>query len=327
MSDNPVSIAMEEIRQNVKNGTKKLSLLPMFWKYMIPEMKAKMVFFSLLAVQILLMFYSLTKGSEQDDLLLINYLLHGDWEKGFNMFAVFSIFFVVSTILVLMAVFKYILMMISVSLDNRGETICRLIFNCTKYLTLICILYFSFGCLGIDTRSILASLGVVSLAISIGSKDLVNNIVSGLTIIFEGNLQVGDIVEIAGYRGIIQEIGVRSTKLLGKGNNIKFIDNSDVRNVLNLTKLNSVITTDVVIPSSQSLDDVITMLEEELPKIKEKESRIIDGPSYYGVTKFGGNSSTICIVTECSETDYYDVDKYLNKALFDLFKEKGIQIG
>ena len=114
--------------------------------------------------------------------------------------------------------------------------------------------------------------------------------------IFENDFQVGDIVEISGNRGLVQEIGVRSTKLFVKGNNIKYINNRDVKNVLNLTRLNSCITTELTIPSSQSLDDVISMLEEELPKIGAKESRIKEGPTYYGVTKFNGNSSTIAII-------------------------------
>ena len=325
-SDDLISNAAEGINKNPGENSENRHTIPLFWNYMLPEQKAKTVFFCFLALEITLVLFGLLKGSELNDTLLISYLLNGEWEKQINLFSLFSVFIIIVINLVLLAFIRYILMLISLPLDSRGQTICRLLFNLTKYIAIISVLYYSFGSLGFDTRSILASLGIVSLAISLGSKDLVNDIVAGVMMIFENDFQVGDIVEISGNRGLVQEIGVRSTKLFVKGNNIKYINNRDVKNVLNLTRLNSCITTELTIPSSQSLDDVISMLEEELPKIGAKESRIKEGPTYYGVTKFNGNSSTIAIVTECRESDYYVVESYLNKALIDLFREKDIKL-
>ena len=226
-----------------------------------------------------------------------------------------------------MKIIRYLLLVISIPMDTKGETICRLIYSMLQYIMLIVILYFSFGYLGFDTTSILASVGFLTLAISIGSRDLVADVLAGITIVFEGEYQVGDMVEIGGYRGQVQEIGVRSTKIIGRGNNVKIIGNRDVKNVINLTRMNSWIPIEVKIPISEPLDKIEAVLEEELPKIGKKNPKILGGPYYYGILSFDKGSAVISIMTECHEQDYNNLQRYLNKELYELFRQKKIPLG
>ena len=78
--------------------------------------------------------------------------------------------------------------------------------------------------LGTDTNAMLASAGIVSLVIGLGARPLISDILAGLFIIFEGDFRVGDIItEKSNYRGRVQEIGIRSTKLLDDGQNVKIM--------------------------------------------------------------------------------------------------------
>ena len=100
-------------------------------------------------------------------------------------------------------------------------------------------LYYCFALFGVDTATLLASAGILSIAISLGAKDMVGDILAGLFIIFEGEFRVGDIVMIGDWRGTVLEIGVRTTKIEDGSKNIKIIRNSNVTDVINMTKRSS----------------------------------------------------------------------------------------
>ncbi|MDR9824701.1 mechanosensitive ion channel, partial [Vibrio sp. FNV 38] len=139
-------------------------------------------------------------------------------------------------------------------------------------------LYYALSYLGVDTRAILASVGIIGLGLTTGARDLISDILSGISLIFEGEYQMGDIVSIDGYRGMVQEIGVRTTKLEGRGGNIKTIRNSDVKNVINLTKLNSWVPVTIKVDVNYPLRDVEAILAETLPRIGETCPEILSGP-------------------------------------------------
>ena len=78
--------------------------------------------------------------------------------------------------------------------------------------------------------------GVLALIIGLGSQSLVADILAGIFIVFEGEFQVGDIVIIDGWRGEVKEIGIRTTKLVDVGGNIKIVNNSEIKTIINQTQ-------------------------------------------------------------------------------------------
>ena len=74
------------------------------------------------------------------------------------------------------------------------------------------------------------------MIIGLGSQSLVADILAGIFIVFEGEFQVGDIVIIDGWRGEVTEIGMRTTKLIDAGYNIKIVNNSEIKTIINQTQ-------------------------------------------------------------------------------------------
>lgn len=225
-----------------------------------------------------------------------------------------------------MTLSRLILQAICSYTGTRGETLCRLIYNFIEYISVFMAAYYIFEYLGYDTGAVIASLGLVTLALSLGAKDMVADILAGISIIFEEDFQVGDIVEIDGYRGMIQEVGVRSTKIIGQGNNIKIINNRDIKSIINMTRLNSWYAIDMNISAAESLERVEKILDEQLKRIGAKEKTIISGPFYKGVTALGNGVATITIIAECKEQDYNHVRRYINRELRLLFNRENIKM-
>ena len=102
-----------------------------------------------------------------------------------------------------------------------------------RYVTVITVMYFGLEYLGFSTGTIIASLGVLSLALSLGAQHLIKDILAGLAIVFDRNFHIGDVVEIGGKVGVVQEIGVRATRLTVGGNDTFYINNSEIKSILN----------------------------------------------------------------------------------------------
>jgi len=97
---------------------------------------------------------------------------------------------------------------------NRALTIHSVVLNVVKYVIYFMALGYILSELGVNYAAYVASLSVIGLAIGFGSQGLVQDMVTGFFIIFEQQFDVGDMVEISGQTGVVQELGLRMTKLI-----------------------------------------------------------------------------------------------------------------
>lgn len=257
---------------------------------------------------------------------IMHYVFSERWEKNLNIFAFTNaiILFVIANLLAV--VIRRLLMVFARIFGARGETVCRLLDNVIKYMTILCILYYCLGMFGVDTKTLLASAGIMSVIIGLGSQALISDILAGLFIVFEGEFRVGDIVTIGDWRGTVLEIGVRTTKIQDPSDNIKIISNSSVSGVINMTKQHSYAFADVGIEYGESLERVEHILKDELPLVKKRVPSIIDGPFYKGVVELGNNSVNIRLVAQCAESDRIQLSRDLNREIKLIFDKNNISI-
>lgn len=254
------------------------------------------------------------------------YVLSDRWQRGFNIFAMTACLieiclFVVATMLV-----QWVLRILSNTFDARGETVCRLLRSFVKYISVIAAMYYCLALFGVDTATLLASAGILSLVIGLGAKSLVSDIIAGLFLIFEGEFRVGDIVTVGDWRGTVTEIGVRTTKIEDGAKNVKIISNSNVTGIINMTRKYSMAVCDVGIEYGESLERVENVLSRELPKLQERLPSIRSGPFYKGVKELGDNSVNIRIVAECAEKDRFQLVRDLNREVKLIFDRNEINI-
>ncbi|MCD8199945.1 MAG: mechanosensitive ion channel [Coriobacteriaceae bacterium] len=254
------------------------------------------------------------------------YILGGNWEHGLNIFAITACIMFICVAVTLVVVIEWLLSLLGGVLNARGETICRLLRSFIKYATAIGMIYYCLVLIGIDTTTLLASAGILSIAISLGARELVGDIISGLFIIFEGEFRVGDIIKVDDWRGTVMEIGIRTIKIEDAAQNIKIIRNSDVNDVINMTKKYSYLSIEVGIDYDESIERVENILAEELPKIGERLPAIIKGPYYRGVVAFEDSAVMLRIAVQCEEKDRPQLERDLNREMKLLFDDHEIDI-
>ncbi|HIS40136.1 MAG TPA: mechanosensitive ion channel [Candidatus Aphodovivens avistercoris] len=257
---------------------------------------------------------------------VFSYVLGGDWVYGLNVFAITMCIMIACVVMTVTMIVQQLLKLLAGVFGARGETMCRLVSSFIKYASIIGMVYYCLMVIGIDTTTLLASAGILSIAVSFGAKELVSDILSGLFIIFEGEFRVGDIIQVGSRSGTVIDIGVRTTKINDGSGNIIILRNSEVSNVMNMTKESSYASCDMDIEYGESIERVEAILEEEFPNIRRRFPAIEDGPFYKGVVSLADNSVTIRIVVQCAETDRGQLERDLRREMKLIFDEHQINI-
>ena len=209
---------------------------------------------------------------------------------------------------------------------KKAKTIARLMVSFLKWVIFLCSIFFILDAWGANTTTMLASAGVLTLIIGLGAQSLIADILAGIFIVFEGEFQVGDIVIIDSWRGEVKEIGMRTTKLVDAGGNIKIVNNSEIRTIINQTQELSVAKTYVSISYGARIEKVEAVIADNIGKMKEKIPAIVEGPYYKGVSELGESGVVLLFIAKCKEDDYYQVGRDLNREVKIMFDDNGIEI-
>ena len=209
---------------------------------------------------------------------------------------------------------------------KRGQSLASLLSSFAKYLGAIILIFAILGTLGIDTTVLLASAGILSLIVGLGAQPLIEDIFAGIFIVFEHTFEIGDIIVVDGFRGTVKEMGIRSTKIEDAGGDVKVINNSDIRTLINMTSKLSTAICDISISYSADIKKVEKVIAENLPKIKERHKSIVNGPTYVGVQSLSDSAVILRVIAECNETMRYQVQRDINRELKLIFDKNRISI-
>ena len=209
---------------------------------------------------------------------------------------------------------------------KQGRAILDLTCSLIKYAAVILLVFFVLKTMGVDTTAILAGIGILGLVVGLGAQPLIADIIAGLFIVFEKLFEVGDIIVVDGFRGSVKEVGIRTTKIEDAGGNIKIVNNSDIKTLVNMTQALSVASCEMCIEYGESLERVEAILKDNLDKVKEAIPEIIEGPFYKGVSALADSSVNLKFIAKCEEGSRYQVERDLNRQFKLLFDKHNINI-
>ena len=150
--------------------------------------------------------------------------------------------------------------------------------------------------------------------------------VTGFFLLIDAQYNVGDIVEVGGFRGTVKEIGVRTTSIVDPGGNIKIINNSEMRSILNRSDKLSRSVSDIAIPYGTDLE----ALEKKIPALMEEiyaaRSDVMKAaPIYLGVQELAESSVVLRFIAEVDEKDVFSGARILNHDLLLGFRRLGVE--
>ena len=177
---------------------------------------------------------------------------------------------------------------------------------------------------GSDPSALVTSAGFIGVAIGIGARDLITDIIAGLFIIFEGSFKVGDIIQVADYQGMISEIGLRTTKVIAWGHDEKIINNRSMTNVINMSARNKYSIFGFTVPYTASTDQLKEIFTAKFRNYRRQYPEIVSTPYFLvGDKKFAGTIECH-VVTEINELSRAMIEHQLAADIHQLLDDNGI---
>ena len=268
-------------------------------------------------------------GDEMGDLLFGEGVESG-WAQLGTVLIEGSAKWAISLILVFMAiVFIFIATFITHLFDNKSrkaKTVSSLVRSLIKYITIIAVICIILVVWGVDVIGIVAGVGILTLIIGLGCQSLIQDVISGMFIVFDDYFAVGDTVIIDGFRGTIIDVGLKTTKLQDFGGNIKSITNSSILTVVNMSRLRSVASVTLSVSYNEDVERVEALIINEIEELKKKIPNIIDGPWYKGIDNITASSIDFLVLAFVNEDNRFQVTRDLKREFYLLFKQNNVQI-
>lgn len=210
---------------------------------------------------------------------------------------------------------------------KHSRSMAGLFTSLTKFICTIVAGVWALSVLGVNLAGIFASLGIASLIIGFGAQSLIEDAITGIFIIFENQYNVGDIIVLDDFRGVVRSIGIRTTAIEDGGGNVKIVNNSDIRNMVNRSRNTSIAVCDLSVSYDASIEDIESKLLPEMPKLHMKYPNLfLKPPRYMGVEDLGESSVVMRFVADVTEENYFTGYRTLRREMKILCDKHGVEI-
>lgn len=210
--------------------------------------------------------------------------------------------------------------------EKREKTLLKLLENTLSYVVYFSAILAILAEFKIDVKGLLAGAGVLGLAVGFGAQSLVKDVITGFFIIFEDQFSVGDYVKIGVAEGIVEEIGLRTTKIKSFTGEVHILPNGTIIQVVNYSMKNSLAIVDVTLPFDIGMDKAESLIEQYLVQLPKENNDFIYPPKLLGAHDFTETEVIVRIIAETKPMRHYDCARTISIGLKIYFDERGIEI-
>lgn len=181
--------------------------------------------------------------------------------------------------------------------------------------------------IGLNVTALVAGLGVAGLGLGLGAQTLVKDVINGIFILVEDQFNVGDVVEIAGVVGVVEEVNPRRTVLRDLDGRVHVVPNSAITVATNMTQDFSRINLDVGVAYEEDIDRVIEVINDECKKLAgDFASDVISTPAVLRVNALSSSSVDIKVMGDVRIGTQWALMGELRRRLKRRFDLEGIEI-
>lgn len=213
--------------------------------------------------------------------------------------------------------------------EKRIETIVRLIKQAALlalWLTVSLVILKEFG---VEIGPVIASAGIVGLAVGFGAQNLVRDVISGFFIILENQIRVGDVAIVNGTGGLVEKINFRTTVLRDLGGVVHIFPNGAITTLSNLTNEWSAYIFEIGVAYKENTDHVIDIMH-QVGNAMHKDAKygklLLEEPEIFGVDKFADSAVVIKGRIKTKPIRQWEVGREYLRRIKHAFDENNIEI-
>ena len=209
---------------------------------------------------------------------------------------------------------------------KKKRTIIDLCSNIFKYVIIVIVAIIILDAYGIDTKSIIAGLGVLSAVLGLALQDTLKDFVGGVSIILENYYVVGDYVTFGNFTGEVIELGLKSTKIKNFNGEILILANRNVNQVINLSQAKQNIFLEVSVAYEEATEKVENSLKKIIPEIEKISYVVKKSVAYLGISSLGDSAVTYLLKIQSIPDRQWQVKRDALRIIKNTFEEDNIKI-
>ena len=217
-------------------------------------------------------------------------------------------------------------------LEKRRRTLGALFANVWRIIVIMLVAYgvfvqfFDYKALA----PLFASAGIIGVAFGFGAQSLVKDFLSGVFIISENQFRVGDIIEIDGFGGTVERIGVRSTVIRDVDGNVHYFPNGMVQHVINKTMGYSMARFTVAVAPDTDISKVSKLIDKlglTLANEDNWKDKILEAPHFVMMGEFTATAVNLIVSGKTQPSDQWSVVAEMRRRILEKFEQEAITIG
>lgn len=213
---------------------------------------------------------------------------------------------------------------------KRVETLARVFRNTAAIVVVVVAGMLVLGELGISIAPILATAGVAGVAIGFGAQSLVKDYFNGFFLLIDDQLREGDVVEIAGKGGLVEEVTLRYVRLRDMDGHVHFVPNGEIKLVTNRTRSFATPVVDIGVAYREDTDEVVRVLREVAAGLRadpQWQARIVQDLEVIGVDRLEDSSVVVRVrLKVVPPIEQWNVKREYLRRVKKAFDAKGIEI-
>ena len=182
--------------------------------------------------------------------------------------------------------------------------------------------------LGLNLGPMLASAGIAGLAIGFGAQTLVHDFINGFFILLENQYDIGDTVRIAGVKGAVERMSLRTTILRDDDGTVHTVPNSSIQIVSNMTRDWSQLAMKVAVAYSEPSDKIVTLLKQVGEEVRHDErfaADIVSDIDVPGIDRVGNGEAEYLMLVKTRPNKQYGVSRELRRRIKESFEKNHVQ--
>ena len=214
-------------------------------------------------------------------------------------------------------------------IQKRSDTLRSVVKNIVNIGILIMAVMMILEQLGVEIGPILAAAGVVGIAVGFGAQQLVKDVIQGFFILLDDQIRVGDVVNIAGKGGLVENVNLRMITLRDLAGNVHFVRNGEITVVTNMTKEYSRYVFDIGVAYREDVDQVIEVIKQVDESMRNDDAfkqDILEPIEILGLDQFADSAIIIKARTKTTPIRQWAVGREFNRRLKKRFDEMDIEI-
>ncbi|WP_250277493.1 mechanosensitive ion channel family protein [[Clostridium] colinum] len=212
--------------------------------------------------------------------------------------------------------------------DRKRQTLSEVLISVAKYTVWFVAICSILGNFGVNMTSLIAVAGVGSVAIGFGAQSLVQDIITGMFILFEDQFGVGDIITVDRLTGTVESIGLRSTRIRSVDGDLHIIPNGMIKIITNMSKEFNRATIDIGVAYEENIDRVIAVMKDETDKIFKNNlvKGLISEPKVLGIIDLADSAVVIRILADTQIGENWHVEREIRRFMKKRFDKENINI-